>query len=35
MTVYLAGRIALGTAGPLGLGLITWLVTSAAKGGRR
>jgi hypothetical protein len=35
MTVYLAGRLALGIAGPLGIGLLSRLVTGAAKGGRR
>ena len=34
VTVYLAGRLMLGTAGPLALGLLTWLLTGAAKGGR-
>jgi hypothetical protein len=35
MTVYLAGRLLLGVAGPLGLGPLAWLITGAAKGGRR
>jgi hypothetical protein len=35
VTAYLAGRLTLGIAGPLGIGLLAWLLTGAAGGGRR
>jgi len=33
--VHVAGRLLLGTAGPLGIGLLVWLLTGAAKAGQR
>jgi len=35
VTVYLLGRLTLGPAGALGVGLFAWLITGAAKDGRR
>ena len=33
--VHVAGRLLLGTAGPLGIGLLAWMLTGAAKDGQR
>jgi len=32
---YVAGRLLLGTAGPLGIGWLAWLLTAATRGGQR
>jgi len=32
--VHVAGRLLLGTAGPLGVGMVAWLLTGTTKGGR-
>lgn len=33
--VYVAGRLLLGTAGPLGIGWLAWMLTGTTKGGPR
>ena len=33
--VHVAGWLLLGTGGPLGIGMLAWMFTGAAKGGQQ